>query len=85
MAKNPNFIPDPINGRTFEKHLHLFDTEKVVHTKDDVKPLKKLLSRFGKNKITGKDRESFSTGFKKFLQNADQTFHEVTISEKKIL
>ena len=64
MAKNPNFVPDPINGRTFEKHLHLFDTEKVVHAKDDVKPLKKLLSRFGKNKITGKDRESFSTGFK---------------------
>ena len=64
MAKNPNFVSDPINGKTFEKHLHLFDTEKVVHAKDDVKPLKKLLSRFGKNKITGKDRESFPTGFK---------------------
>lgn len=37
---NNSYIKDPINGITYEKDLHLFDTEKVVHSKDDVKGIK---------------------------------------------
>lgn len=51
---NTSYIKDPINGITYEKDLHLFDTEKVVHSKDDMKGVNRGLQRLN-YKITGKD------------------------------
>lgn len=57
---------DPINGITYEKGLHLFDTEKVIHSKDDVKGIKRGLRKLN-YKITGKnafDENGNHKGFK---------------------
>ena len=45
-------ITDPINGITYEKDLHLYDTEKVVHSKDDVKGINRGLRKLN-YKVTG--------------------------------
>ena len=63
---NTSYIKDPINGITYEKDLHLFDTEKVVHSKDDVKGIKRGLRKLN-YKITGKnafDENGNHKGFK---------------------
>lgn len=52
--KTMSKITDPINGITYEKDLHLFDTEKVVHSKDDVKGINRGLRKLN-YKVTGKD------------------------------
>ena len=50
MTKNT----DPINGTTKEKDPHLYDYDKVVHSKDDMKGVNRGLQRLN-YKITGKD------------------------------
>lgn len=50
MTKNT----DPINGTTKEKDPHLYDYDKVVHSKDDMKGVNRGLRRLN-YKITGKD------------------------------
>lgn len=52
--KTMSKITDPINGITYEKDLHLYDTEKVVHSKDDVKGINRGLRKLN-YKVTGKD------------------------------
>lgn len=52
--KTMSKITDPINGITYEKDLHLYDTEKVVHSKDDVKGMNRGLRKLN-YKVTGKD------------------------------
>ena len=47
-------IADPINGTTKEKDPHLYDYDKVVHSKDDMKGVNRGLQRLN-YKITGKD------------------------------
>ena len=47
-------ITDPINGTTKEKDPHLYDYDKVVHSKDDMKGVNRGLRRLN-YKITGKD------------------------------
>ena len=47
-------IIDPINGTTKEKDPHLYDYDKVVHSKDDMKGVNRNLHRLN-YKITGKD------------------------------
>lgn len=52
--KTMSKITDPINGITYENDLHLYDTEKVVHSKDDVKGINRGLRKLN-YKVTGKD------------------------------
>ena len=47
-------ITDPINGTTKEKDPHLYDYDKIVHSKDDMKGVNRGLRRLN-YKITGKD------------------------------
>lgn len=58
----------PQNKSNDEKDKHLFDTEKVVHSKDDGKPINDLLSEhfknWGKSRVTGKQRTSSANGYK---------------------
>lgn len=62
------YTPDPITGSIKAAEKHLYDIEKVVKSKDDVKPLNDILSahskNWGINKITGKTRTSTPDGFK---------------------
>lgn len=64
MEKKSDFIPNPIIGITYEKDLHLFDTKRPFHAKDDVKALKHFASKFGKSRVTGEERKSYSDGFR---------------------
>ena len=80
MEKKSDFIPDPIIGHTFEKDLHLFDTKRHFHAKDDVKALKHFASKFGKSRVTGEERKSYSEGLE-FLQNAVRILQEDITSE----
>lgn len=61
-------IPDPITGTKKVKATRLYDTEKVVHTKDDAKEINDALSEHNKdwgiNRITGKPRKSSPEGYK---------------------
>ena len=59
-------ITDPINGTTKEKDPHLYDYDKVVHSKDDMKGVNRGLRRLN-YKITGKvafDENGNHKGFK---------------------
>lgn len=68
MGKKINYTPDPITGTVYSKDPHLFDVKKVVHSKDDVKGIKDLLSGhnkdWGTSRITGKPRTSTPGGYK---------------------
>ena len=61
-------ITDPITGMKKQKTSRLYDTEKVVHTKDDAKEINDALSEHNKdwgiNRITGKSRKSSPEGYK---------------------
>ena len=62
------YTPDPITSSIHAAEKHLYDIEKVVKSKDDVKPLNDMISahnkNWGTNKITGKPRASTPGGFK---------------------
>ena len=62
------YTPDPITGSIHEAEKHLYDVEKVVKSKNDVKPLNDMLAahkkNWGINPITGKPRTSTPGGFK---------------------
>ena len=62
------YTPDPITGSIHEAEKHLYDMEKVVKSKNDVKPLNDMLAahkkNWGINPITGKPRRSTPGGFK---------------------
>lgn len=75
---NTSYIKDPINGITYEKDLHLFDTEKVVHSKDDVKGIKRGLRKLN-CKITGKNAFDENGNHKGFsvLQSAGRILQKV--------
>lgn len=47
-------IADPINGTTKEQDQHLYDFDKVIHSKDDMKSVNRSLRRLN-YKVTGKD------------------------------
>lgn len=61
-------ITDPITGTKKVKSSRLYDTEKVIHTKDDAKEINEALSEhnkeWGVNRITGKPRKSSPGGYK---------------------
>ena len=66
--KTMSKITDPITGTKKVKATRLYDTEKVVHTKDDAKEINDALSEHNKdwgiNRITGKPRKSSPEGYK---------------------
>lgn len=61
-------ITDPITGTKKVKSSRLYDTGKVIHTKDDAKEINEALSEhnkeWGVNRITGKPRKSSPGGYK---------------------
>ena len=70
---NTSYIKDPINGITYEKDLHLFDTEKVVHSKDDVKGIKRGLRKLN-YKITGSHQCAYSGHGCRYHQGGDDPY-----------
>ena len=66
--KTMSKITDPITGTKKVKTTRLYDTKKVVHTKDDAKEINEALSEHNKdwgiNRVTGKPRTSSAGGYK---------------------
>lgn len=79
MEKKYDFIPDPITGRTFEKELHLFNTKKEIHAKDDVKALRNILSQNLENQELLEKKEKVIQTDLEFQQNDAQVLQEVII------